>query len=79
MRDGDLLRIQTVLPQFANAVTLRGQVASPGRFSWKPGMRLRDLIPNEASLITRDYWNQRNLQGYVGPRSRWRASRRRRH
>lgn len=67
MRDGDLLRIQTVLPQFANAVTLRGHVASPGRFSWKPGMRLRDLIPNEASLITRDYWNQRNLQGYVAP------------
>ncbi|WP_321474147.1 SLBB domain-containing protein [uncultured Paludibaculum sp.] len=67
LRDGDLLRIQTVLPRFENAVTLRGHVANPGRFAWRSGMRIRDLIPDEASLITRDYWNKRNLLGYVAP------------
>ena len=49
--DGDVLHVQTVSPRFSNAVTLRGNVANPGRFTWHSGMRLRDMIPDKESLV----------------------------
>ncbi len=61
LRDGDLLTLFPVSPQFANAVTLRGNVAAPLRYPHKPGMRIRDLIPDRDALITRDYWLRKNL------------------
>ncbi len=63
--DGDVLHILTVTPKFSNAVTLRGNVANPGRFPWRPGMRLRDMIPDKESLVTRNYWTKRNAMGYA--------------
>ena len=63
MQGGDILSVRAVIDRFRNAVTLRGNVANPGRYSWKPGMRVSDLIPNRESLVTRDYWRRRNQQG----------------
>ena len=60
LRDGDLLRVFPLSPKFENAVTLRGNVAQPGLYAWKEGMRISDLIPSRGFLITRDYWNQQN-------------------
>jgi protein involved in polysaccharide export with SLBB domain len=63
--DGDVLHVLTVSPRFSNAVTLRGNVANPGRFSWHSGMRLRDIIPDKDSLVTRQYWTKRNALGFA--------------
>jgi protein involved in polysaccharide export with SLBB domain len=41
-------------------VTLRGNVARPGRFPWREGMRVRDMIPDRDALITPDYWLRQN-------------------
>ena len=60
LKDGDLLRIYPVSPKFENAVTLRGNVAQPGLYPWKAGMRISDLIPSRRFLITRAYWNRQN-------------------
>lgn len=60
LRDGDLLRVFPLSPKFENAVTLRGNVAQPGLYAWKEGMRISDLIPSRGFLITRDYWNTEN-------------------
>ena len=57
---GDLLRVYPVSAEFKNAVTLRGNVAQPGRYAWHEGMRVSDLIPSRSFLLTRDYWNQQN-------------------
>ena len=59
----------TAIPS-RNAVTLRGNVANPGRFTWRAGMRLRDIIPDKESLITRDYWKKHNVLGFVPPEER---------
>jgi polysaccharide export outer membrane protein len=67
LKDGDLLRVFPLSPKFVNAVTLRGSVAEPGLYPWKDGMRVSDLIPSRASLITRDYWNQQNHLVQPGP------------
>ncbi|MGI4756466.1 MAG: SLBB domain-containing protein, partial [Janthinobacterium lividum] len=60
---GDIVTVGAISDQFANAVTLRGNVANPGRYMWHPGMRLSDLIPNAATLITRNYYRSRNALG----------------
>jgi polysaccharide export outer membrane protein len=61
--NGDVVRLLPVVPRFQNAVTLRGNVADPGRFPWRQGMRLSDLIPDRESLLTRDYWKAHNALG----------------
>lgn len=60
LQDGDMLRIFPISPQFQNAVTLRGNVAQPGRYPWRPKMRVSDLIPSRDFLITRSYWIGQN-------------------
>ncbi len=60
LKDGDILRIFPISPKFENVVTLRGNVAQPGHYIWKPGMRISDLIPTRDFLITRDFWNRQN-------------------
>ena len=55
-----MLNFAPISPRFVNSVTLRGNVASPGRYPWHEGMRIADLIPNREFLITREYWSQQN-------------------
>jgi polysaccharide export outer membrane protein len=61
MRDGDVLTLLQISPQFANAVTLRGHVAQPLRYPYTPGMRIRDLIPDRDALISPDFYRRKNL------------------
>jgi polysaccharide export outer membrane protein len=67
LHNGDIISVSSVLERFRDAVTLRGNVANPGRYVWHPGMHLSDLIPNKESLITRDYWRKRNALGQTAP------------
>src|SRR6185437_4397482 len=63
LRDGDIVRFLHISPRFDNAVTLRGNVAVPGRYPWRQGMRVKDLIPSRESLITETFWNRQNVLG----------------
>jgi len=67
LADGDIVRVEPILPAYVKTVTLRGNVANPGRFSWHPGMRLSDLIPDRDSLVSRDYWWRRSHLGLPTP------------
>lgn len=60
LKDGDLVRVFALSPKFDNAVTLRGSVASPGRYPWREGLRVRDIIPDKDALIAPDYWRRQN-------------------
>lgn len=67
LRDGDIVQIFPVSPKFDNAVTLRGNVASPGRYPWREGIRVRDIIPDRDALITPDFWMRRNAAPMIRP------------
>jgi protein involved in polysaccharide export with SLBB domain len=62
-QDGDIVLVTPILERFQNAVTLRGNVAMPGRYVWHQGMRISDLIPTREALITRDYYQRQNQLG----------------
>ncbi len=61
LRDGDVLTLLAISPEFANAVTLKGHVAQPLRYTFTPGMRVRDLIPNAQALISPDFYRRKNF------------------
>jgi polysaccharide biosynthesis/export protein len=41
---GDVLTVPQVLEELARSVTLEGEVQRPGRYAWRSGMRLTDLL-----------------------------------
>jgi protein involved in polysaccharide export with SLBB domain len=67
LADGDILRVYSIVPSYQKTVTLRGDVANPGRFAWHAGMHLSDLIPDKDSLLSRDYWWKRSHLGLPSP------------
>jgi protein involved in polysaccharide export with SLBB domain len=60
LRDGDIVRFLHISPRFDNAITLRGNVAVPGRYPWRQGMRVKDLIPSRDALVTQEFWKRQN-------------------
>jgi polysaccharide biosynthesis/export protein len=65
IENGDIVRVLPVAARIHDVVTLRGNVANPGRFPWRAGMRLRDILPDKESLVTQRYWRKRNALGFV--------------
>jgi len=59
LRGGDIVHISSIVPRFDDTVTLHGYVANPGRYPFRPGMHIRDLIPNPEALVPREYWLNR--------------------
>lgn len=53
LRNGDVLSVLPLTGEFANAVTLRGNVEQPVRSPWRDGMKIKDLIPNKSVLMSR--------------------------
>ena len=60
LRDGDVVSLLPITPEFANAVTLRGPVAQPLRYAFQPGMRILDLIPDLAALVSPGFHRRTN-------------------
>ncbi|MGA7157642.1 MAG: SLBB domain-containing protein [Acidobacteriaceae bacterium] len=67
LADGDMVHVYSIVPLYQKTVTLRGNIANPGRFAWHAGMHVSDLIPDKDSLITRNYWWKRAQLGLPAP------------
>ncbi len=63
VQDGDIVNVSSIIDRFKDAVTLRGNVANPGRYVWHQGMRISDLIPDRDALITRNYYLRQDQLG----------------
>jgi protein involved in polysaccharide export with SLBB domain len=60
LKDGDVLNVTSITPDFSNAVVLRGNVDQPVRAPFSPGMRISDLIPSRQYLNTRNSLKRQN-------------------
>ena len=60
LKNGDVLNITSITPDFSNAVVLRGNVDQSIRAPFKPGMRVSDLIPSREYLISRNSIKRQN-------------------
>ena len=70
LKAGDILTVFQISPQIANVVTLQGNVASPLRYNFKPGMKVSDLLSDVRLLIPGSYWKQINEGVAAGNYSR---------
>jgi protein involved in polysaccharide export with SLBB domain len=60
LKNGDVLNVVSITPDFSNAVVLRGNVDQPVRAPFKGGMRVSDLIPSKEYLLTRNSVKRQN-------------------
>jgi protein involved in polysaccharide export with SLBB domain len=67
LNNGDIVRVDSIVSDYRDTVTLRGAVANPGHFRWHEGMRLSELMPDRDSLLKRDYWWRRTQLGLPAP------------
>lgn len=70
LRNGDVLNVTSITPDFSNAVTLRGNVDQAVRVPFSSGMRISDLIPNREYLLTRkSIRRQNNTVNEIDPKT----------
>jgi protein involved in polysaccharide export with SLBB domain len=69
LKNGDVLNLTSITPDFANAVVLRGNVDQAVRAPYKPGMRVSDLIQSREALITRNSVKRQNNVLSAGEKS----------
>jgi len=56
IKDGDLVKIFPVLSMDRNTVYLSGNVLRPGKYGYKSGMRVRDIIKDHKDLLPETYF-----------------------
>lgn len=62
LSDGDILYVDKVLDKLDDAVFLKGNVLRPGRYQYKPGMTVRDLIPSLRDLRGETFFEYSHIQ-----------------
>ena len=60
IQNGDVVSVGQIVPEMANAITLRGNVAQTSRTAFKPGMRISDVISQKTLLISPDSVRKQN-------------------
>jgi protein involved in polysaccharide export with SLBB domain len=60
VKNGDVLTVAAIVPELANAITLRGAVAQATRMPWRQGMRVSDIISKKSLLINPDTVRKQN-------------------
>jgi protein involved in polysaccharide export with SLBB domain len=60
LRDGDIVRVESVAMKLEGVVYLQGNVVRPGKRAYRPGMRVSDLLEGE-QLGASDFWSRRKL------------------
>lgn len=64
LQDGDLIRVFSIHPEAINAVYLYGNVRRPGQYAFKPGLRIRDVIPSLDSLKKETHYDYALIKRY---------------
>ncbi len=62
LQDGDILFVDEVLTQEFDVVYLRGNVNRPGRFEFKTGMTVKDLIPSHRDLKAETFFRYGHIK-----------------
>jgi len=57
LQDGDLVKVFPIVDKDVNAVYLVGNVKRPGKYEYKPGMTVRDLISDTSALLKDTYFD----------------------
>ena len=62
LQDGDILNVEEVLSREYDVVYLEGNVNRPGRYEFKKGMTIRDLIPGVKDLKSETFFSYGHIK-----------------
>ncbi len=68
LQDGDLVKVFSIVDMDVNVVLLEGNVKRPGKYEYKPGMRIRDLIKNTSDLLPETYFEYAFIKRLKSPK-----------
>ncbi len=71
LKDGDFVKVFSVVKQGENVVYLLGNVRHPGPYAYKTGMRVSDLIHSPEDLLPDTYLDYAVVKRQVGPDNHW--------
>lgn len=57
LQDADLIKVFNIVDREVNVVFLDGNVKRPGKYEYKAGMRLKDLIKDETEFLPETYYD----------------------
>ncbi|MBI4584494.1 MAG: SLBB domain-containing protein, partial [Planctomycetes bacterium] len=66
LQSGDVVVVRAASPKLENVVYLSGNVTAPGRYAYRPGMRVSDLVTEE-TLVEAGFWLKRQPPGQAAP------------
>jgi len=64
LQDGDEVKVFSILPESVNAVYLYGNVLRPGKYAYRTGLRIMDLVPDLGSLKVDTYFDYALVKRY---------------
>jgi len=64
LRDGDQIRVSSILPTSVNAVFLYGNILRPGEYAYSPSMRIKDILPDIGTLMPDTYFSYALIKRY---------------
>ncbi|HZQ18939.1 MAG TPA: SLBB domain-containing protein [Terriglobales bacterium] len=67
VQDGDVIKISPILPYSEKTVYLDGHVFHPGKYAYRDGMRLTDLIHSYSDLLPEPYKRHAEIIRLEGP------------
>ncbi len=67
IKDGDLVKVFTVLPRQRNVVRAEGNVNQPGNYQWHPGMRVSDLVREAQEVSDHTFFDYALVSRREGP------------
>jgi protein involved in polysaccharide export with SLBB domain len=73
LQDFDLVKVFNIVGKEENVIFLQGNVKRPGKYEYKPGMTLRDILKNEKELLPETYRQYAVLKRMAPPSYRLRS------
>jgi protein involved in polysaccharide export with SLBB domain len=67
LQDGDIVKVFPIAPEKVDAVYVYGNVSRPGSYSYRPGMRVTDVIRDETELKSDTDLDYALIKRYVEP------------
>jgi protein involved in polysaccharide export with SLBB domain len=57
LQDADLVKVFSIVDMNLNAVYLNGNVKRPGKYEYKPGMKMKDLVKDPQDLLPETFFD----------------------
>lgn len=71
IRNGDIVRVFPISREVTNSVDLKGNVARPGLYEWREGLRIRDIIKSTSDLLPETLLDFVIIERLVPPDNHW--------